>query len=105
MSHTKFHALGQLLGAYFHQDWTLINSNAAAVIRSIVEESPPAELRRAADDIDELLRLRSTEDELARLFYPELEIYYPPPADGISYSDWLRSVRNAFLTDDHDSTA
>ena len=103
MSQTRFYELGQLLGAYFHQDWTLMNSDATVVIRSIVEENPRAELRRAAVEIDELLGLRLSEDELARLFYPELGIYYVPPADGLSYSDWLQSVRNAFLVEEKGS--
>src|ERR1044072_4717104 len=105
MSQTRFHALGQLLGAYFHQDWTAMNSDAAAVVHEIVANNARAALSRAAAEIDELLQRLASEDELARVFYPELGIYYTPPADGISYSNWLRSVRNAFLTDDHDSTA
>lgn len=76
-----------------------MNSDAAAVVRSIVEENSRVELNKAAAEIDELLHLRTTEDELARLFYPELGIYYIPPVDGVSYRDWLRSVRDAFLID------
>lgn len=88
--------MSQLLGAYFHQDWMEEYSNGPAVVRAIVNETSPDYLRQAANEIDELLDLRLTEDELAHLFYPELGIYFIAPVDGISYSDWLRSVRDAF---------
>lgn len=88
--------MSQLLGAYFHQDWMAEYADGPAVVRAIVSETSPEYLRQAADEIDELLQLRLTEDELAKLFYPELGIYFIAPVDGISYSDWLRSVRDAF---------
>jgi hypothetical protein len=96
MKQERFPAMSQLLGAYFHQDWMLLNSDGAEVVRSIVAETSPDYLSQAAHEIDELLDLRLTEDELAQLFYPELGIYFIPSVDGISYSDWLRSVRDAF---------
>lgn len=96
MNHEQFAAMSQLLGAYFDQDWMLLYADGPAVVRAIVAETSPDYLRQAAHEIDELLGLGMTEDELAKLFYPELGIYFIPPVDGVSYGDWLRSVRDAF---------
>ena len=96
MNEEKFPAMSHLLTAYFHQDWMLLYSDGPAVVRSIVSETSPDYLRQAANEIDELLDLRLTEDKLAQLFYPELGIHFIAPVDGVSYSDWLRSVRDAF---------
>jgi hypothetical protein len=73
-------------------------AHAKAVVRSIIEQNSPLELGKAAAQIDGLLTMGLSEDELAHLFYPELGIYYVPPADGLSYADWLRSIRDLLVS-------
>jgi hypothetical protein len=103
----RFYELGQFLGAYFHQDWmhvrvrpdwTVDNADAESVVRFFINGNAPERLKKIAEEIEELLALGMSEDELQKLLYTELGIYYMPTADGISYSNWLRSVRDALVS-------
>jgi hypothetical protein len=106
----RFYELGQFLGGYFHQDWMHIklrpdwtpeNADAESVVRSFIEQSPPELLKTIAGKIDELLALCMSEDELEKFLYTEFGFYYMPTADGISYADWLRSVRDQLSASCH----
>jgi hypothetical protein len=104
---TPFYELGQFLSAYFNQDWMHIkirpdwtpkNADAASVVRYFIDQSPPELLKKVAEDIDELLTVGMSEEELQQFLYAKLGSYYMPTADGVSPSDWLRSVRELFLS-------
>jgi CdiI immunity protein len=89
-------ALAHLLEAYFHQDWPCDHSDQAAVLREIVAREPPDRLRAAADELTALLARRPSEQELASFLYGVLYVDYLPPADGLSYAQWLEQVRATF---------
>jgi hypothetical protein len=71
-SSKKFHALGQFLAAYFNQDWRHIktpdgwtpeNPDPDAVVRSFIEREPSSSVRKAPEEIAELLSLGFSESE------------------------------------------
>lgn len=104
---TPYYELGQFLGAYFHQDWMHIkirpdwspeSADAESVVRYFIDESSPEILKNVADDIDELLAVGMSEEELQQFLYRELGSYYLTTADGVSPGDWLRSVRELLLS-------
>ncbi len=84
-------------------DWTPENADAQSVVRFFIEQNPPEFLKAVAEDIGELLALGMSEGELQEFLYAELGSYYMPTADGISYSDWLRSVRDLLVADNKTS--
>ena len=67
---------------------------APTVVRSYIQQEPPSWVQKAAEQIDEVLSLGMTEEELQEFLYAELGCYYMPTAEGVSYSHWLRSVRD-----------
>ena len=102
----KFHALGQFLGAYFHQDWmhikvrpdwTLENADADSVVRWFIASEPASSVRKAAEEIEELLSLGMDESQLEQAIFEDLGSYYLPTADGMSYNEWLRHVHGLLV--------
>jgi hypothetical protein len=66
----RFPASGHFLAAYFHQnwmdikirpDWTTENADAESVVRYFIERNPPEFVKKAAEDIDQLLALGMSE--------------------------------------------
>jgi hypothetical protein len=93
--------LGQFLGAYFHQDWTLESADAEGVLRRFAAEESPAAVRQVCDEIGLLLSRGLGDEGLSRVIHGELGSYYDPAADGLTAGEWLRHVE-AFLREQVD---
>jgi hypothetical protein len=106
MTEKRFDALGEFLASYFHQDWRHVKSHDGwtpenpdpdAVVESFIEGEPPSSVRKAADEIEELLSLGFNESELKQIIHDDLGSYYLPAADEMSYGDWLRHLHNLLV--------
>jgi hypothetical protein len=91
MTNRKLNNLVQFFGAYFHQDWRLDDSTPEAVIERFLKKNPEDETQKVVAELDELLSLPLSEDELRRLLFEEFSCYYLP--SGASVRDWLEQVR------------
>jgi hypothetical protein len=86
-------ALGQLLAAYFHQDWCLESPSWEAVVGAYVEGEPKELREQALEQLDTLIALPLSEAELARRCL-DLGCYFEPSAVDMSYRSWLGEVRS-----------
>jgi hypothetical protein len=89
--------LAQLLGGYFHQDWSLDDPTYADAVRRYVRETPVNEVQDALAEIDMFLSRELNEDTLDVLLN-ELGCCFRPAAVGMSRAQWLRAVRNLLAT-------
>ena len=88
-----FEKLGNLLGGYFHQDWTLESSSADEVIEQFIHDQGPDRCHAVAQEIDQLLKTKTSESALKETLR-SLGSAYNFAADGFSASEWLRHVRS-----------
>ncbi|MCB0896990.1 MAG: hypothetical protein H6529_07155 [Nocardioides sp.] len=84
-------ALGQLFGAYFHQDWDLDNSDEWEVLESFMR-TEPRRARMLPDEIDSVLSTIDTEEQLKSLVIDQLGAYYLADVDGGTYRAWLQEI-------------
>ncbi|WP_047249716.1 contact-dependent growth inhibition system immunity protein [Chromobacterium subtsugae] len=96
MTIESLEALGQLLGCYFHQDWTDEFDDDMSALRAIVESEPREKVKEGIGEIDELLKSPTSESELRGILTGEVGCYYDPSAEGMTYQQWLRRVREVF---------
>ena len=87
----NYAALGHLMGAYFHQDWPLLDSDEWAVVNHYLADEPDR-ARELAADIDRALTEFTTEDELRRLVIDKLGGSFLADWDGGTYRAWLSEV-------------
>ena len=87
-------ALGHLLGAYFHQDWQLDDPDPGAVVDRFLRDEPPERAQEVVRDIDQVLRANLAPAKLEELLARDLGSAYYPPADGKTWADWLRGLRD-----------
>ncbi|MFE1589832.1 contact-dependent growth inhibition system immunity protein [Streptomyces sp. NPDC058737] len=87
----RFPFLGQLLGAYFHQDFSYLYASREEALDEYVGESDPEDRARAAQEIGELLEMVSSDGEL-RAATSALGLDLLPPR-GMSLRKWLESIR------------
>ncbi|CAM5543219.1 hypothetical protein SROCM77S_04870 [Streptomyces rochei] len=87
----RFPSLGQLLGAYFHRDFSFIYASREEALDEYVREAEPDDRAQTAQDIGELLGTVSSEQEL-RTAATALGLDLLPPR-GMSLREWLESVR------------
>jgi hypothetical protein len=90
---SRFPNLYGMCSCYFHQDWDLDDPTAEAVIRRYIRDADPHEVQRVAAEIDEFLRVEMTEEK-RRAILDKFGCEYFPPGDELSYSEWLRQVRD-----------
>lgn len=88
MSQSKFAALEQFLGAYFHQDWTVEASSATEIIQKFKSSASPSEIRIVVQELHQLLEKQFTEAQLAERLL-KVGCYYRPTADGRTHAEWL----------------
>jgi hypothetical protein len=93
MTEPKRNNLIQFFGAYFHQDWRFDDPTPDAVIKRFVENNPEHEVEKVVVELDELLSMSLTEEELRRMLFEEYLCYYIPTENSIR--DWLSHVRVA----------
>ena len=96
MKYKNLNALGQLLGCYFHQDWFEEFESDIAALHSIVESEPKERLSAGVAEIDGLLMASLPENELKTILTDEVGCYFEPTSQGITYTEWLKRVRQKF---------
>ncbi|MGW2829134.1 contact-dependent growth inhibition system immunity protein [Streptomyces sp. NPDC001286] len=87
----RFPELGQLLGAYFHQNFSHFYRSRDEALDEYVSESLPEDLAQAAQELDELLAMVSSEQEL-HTAANALGLGLLPP-EGMSLRQWLETIR------------
>jgi hypothetical protein len=96
MNSTKLKALGQLLGCYFHQDWLEEFDSDQAALESIVKIEPQPQIAAGLEDVNYLLSASLSENDLREILTSEVGCYFDPGSEGMTYTDWLRRVRETF---------
>ncbi|HRZ47695.1 MAG TPA: contact-dependent growth inhibition system immunity protein [Candidatus Paceibacterota bacterium] len=91
MKTEKFRNLVQFLGGCFNQDWRLDDPTPEAVVMRFVAENSEEFVTDVVSELDELLSLSLTEEELQRVLFEEFHCYYLPTETSIG--DWLSHVR------------
>ncbi|MCX4881059.1 contact-dependent growth inhibition system immunity protein [Streptomyces sp. NBC_00847] len=87
----RFPELGQLLGAYFHRDFSHIYETRDEALDEYVSASAFEERGQAVQEIDELLTAVSSDDEL-HTATTALGLDLLPP-QGLSVRQWLEMIR------------
>ncbi|MET9991177.1 contact-dependent growth inhibition system immunity protein [Streptomyces mutabilis] len=87
----RFPFLGQLLGTYFHRDFSYIYASREEALDEYVGEADPEDRVHVAQEIGELLEMVSSEQEL-RTATAALGLDLLPPR-GMTLQGWFESVR------------
>ncbi|MGW3862839.1 contact-dependent growth inhibition system immunity protein [Streptomyces sp. NPDC005047] len=87
----RFPSLSQLLGAYFHRDFSDIYASRVEALDEYVSEAAPENRARAAQEIGELVTMVASDQELSTAT-TALGLDLLPPR-GTSLREWLESVR------------
>lgn len=87
----RFPELSQLLGAYFHRDFSYIYDSRDEALDEYVSQSEPEDRAQAAQEITELLTMVSSDQEL-HTATTALGLDLLPP-DGMSHRQWLELIR------------
>lgn len=85
MTHKKLDPLRQLLGGYFHQDWTEEFDSDASAFQSIIESEPKEQLAAGVDEIGALLAASLPEGDLTAILIGQVGCYFDPSSEGITY--------------------
>jgi hypothetical protein len=93
---TNFSVLSQLLGSYFHQDWSDEFGSDGEALQAIVQAEPREQVEIGVEEIDQLLAEHKSEEELRVIMVDEIGCYFEPESQGIGYMDWLARVRGYF---------
>lgn len=83
----------RVLGGYLYQGWNdEFDSDISALQAAAASE--PSDLRQGvARTIDEFLGKPATEAELKEVLIGRVGCYYNPEAEGLTYAQWLKRVR------------
>lgn len=99
MNMKKISVLGQLLGCYFHQDWPGEFGNSSEVISEIINSESRDRLLAGVAEIDQLIALKLSEEACREIMIANIGCFFEPGSEGLTYADWLLSMRGAFLTE------
>lgn len=94
----RFPQVYRLLAGYFHRDVWEFHGNYDAALAEYVGEARPDDLRQAAREIDELLTMAVSAEELSSAT-AALGLYHGPP-EGVPLRQWLELVRRGITPDD-----
>lgn len=86
-------SLKQLLGCYFHQDWSDEFNDDASALRAIVENEPKDRIEKAIVEIIFLVGAELTERELRAILVDQVGCFFEPSSLGLNYTRWLERVR------------
>ncbi|MFE6172912.1 contact-dependent growth inhibition system immunity protein [Streptomyces sp. NPDC056464] len=87
----RFPELSQLLGAYFHRDFSYIYDSRDEALDEYVSQSKPEERAQAAQEITEILTMVPSDEELDTAT-TALGLDLLPPK-GMSLRQWLELIR------------
>jgi hypothetical protein len=98
MSGIAYPHLGQLFGAYMHQDWGYEGKTWQDLVQNFAQSETTVDLSVVAGEIDRLLADFSDDFELRDQVYRVLGCYYDPRSDlgGPTVRKWVAQVA-AFL--------
>lgn len=91
----RFPELSHLLGAYFHQDFSLEYSSHREALDDYTSDASEGDLRKVADEIREFLILNES-DPLLKKSAATLGLSILPP-QGVRLRQWLSDVREIVL--------
>ncbi|MFC9279038.1 contact-dependent growth inhibition system immunity protein [Streptomyces collinus] len=87
--------LKALAMAYFHQDYDLEYETPIDAVNDYREVKPPDSVNALREAIRSLLDAGASEQKLAELWLDDGYAYYDPRSDGITMTDWFRTMLNA----------
>lgn len=98
MSQTAYPRLGQMFGAFFHQDWDTEGDDWPDLVSNFASGQSQSELDATAGELDRLVADLSDDAALGRELYDSLYCSYLPRPDlgGPTVRVWLRQIA-AFL--------
>lgn len=88
----EFRHLYHLIGGYFHQDWDSHGRDAAEVVRFYNQVERVEKRKGAVADIDRLLKVTESEQELGSVLCEFGCAYRLEPTEAIR--DWLSNIRH-----------
>lgn len=94
--HEKIESLAQLLGGYFHQDWSDEFDSDVTALQAIIDSETKDQIRAVIEEIERLLADARSEIELRDILINEVGCHFHPESQGISYEQWLKKVRGVF---------
>ncbi len=103
MNSRNYPDLYQFLACYFHQDWDLDSATWQGAVLQFVQEFSSEDVCAARKQLDRLLDCDLNETELSKTLLHELGCYYDPTPDGMSFTDWLRLIREQLSDAETDS--
>ena len=84
--------LGQFLGAYFNEDWSLDHETWQEVVDSYIASEPPDLVTSAAEELKALLETEDDDSQLERRLLREFGCYFNTASVGLTPRTWLREV-------------
>ena len=86
--------LTQLFGAYFHEDWTLDDSDWPEALQRYIRDTDEASVRSACAELRALLKEPLPEEVLTQRLHSGLGCYYNAASetDWSSTRQWLEAV-------------
>lgn len=93
-------SIGQLLRVLRASGLSLIHPTAWAAVEAFVAREPLSWRIDARSELSDLLRTSSTEERL-KSDVDALFLSYYPPADGMTYRDWLHKVEQYLRDHEH----
>ena len=100
MNYIKVDCLTQLLGCYFHQDWSDEFKDDRAVINEIIDIGPEEQIAKGVAEIDSILKSGISEGDLRTILIDRIGCYLEPLSIGYDYVQWLRRVRSFLKRND-----
>ena len=97
MTYKKLDSLEQLLGCYFHQDWTDEFGNVASALHAIIRSEPKERLLDCVEEIDALLAASLSENDLMAILTDQFGCYFDPNSDGLTCEQWLKRIQEKFV--------
>lgn len=92
MLNGDYPALWQLLGGYFHQDWDFDYASPEEALEDFFDGQPVL-APKLADEIERVLALEKSDDELDALIL-EFGSSYLPTSNGVRSQTWLSGIRD-----------
>lgn len=88
---SDLHALADLCGSHFHEDWALNGKDPCGVVDKFVRDRPLL-AEWLPGQIYEVLSDQPTEEQLRHLVHDKLGCDYLPAAHGWKYQEWLSAI-------------
>lgn len=88
------HSAKNLFSAYLNQDFDLLFATADDAIRTFAQQSTSDEVSRAIADVETILSMNLSEEDVRKLVLQELGSCYYYPNEWTSGRVWLRHVLN-----------